>query len=293
MKEQDKIKELFSEKLGNYQAPVRPELWANISSQIATSSAVSGGLSIITKTIIGFGLVATTVTAIVLYVNRPQEKSNKQPKTELVSSTSDKTNEVNSIEKEAADNIVKPTKKEQPQLNGDRLDRELDRSTIGDHEQITLPEIFPVNQIVNDQQLQVNDGAGLKNEEVVNNETGTNNQGNDRPELNSQGDELSSDEMAQKPDLANDIILPNVFSPNGDGDNDRLQIVCEGLTDFNVVILNKRNQTVFQSKDPNFSWDGTDLNDVPVESGNYVYFITAVDPNGKSLQKHNTLFIAR
>ncbi len=54
MNNEDKIKELFAEKLGNLEAPVNPELWSAISSQIGTvASVTSTGLSIVAKTIIG------------------------------------------------------------------------------------------------------------------------------------------------------------------------------------------------------------------------------------------------
>ena len=83
MKGNDNIKDLFSEKLGNFEAPVKPELWSGISSQIGATAAqsASGGMTVLTKTLIGLGIVAATVVTAVIVssseepVKEPVQKS--------------------------------------------------------------------------------------------------------------------------------------------------------------------------------------------------------------------------
>jgi gliding motility-associated-like protein len=54
--------------------------------------------------------------------------------------------------------------------------------------------------------------------------------------------------------------LPNAFSPNGDGENDSLQVyvkVPECLKDLKLTIWNRWGEKVYQTEDKNFKWDGT------------------------------------
>ncbi len=68
------------------------------------------------------------------------------------------------------------------------------------------------------------------------------------------------------------IVIPNAFSPNGDGINDTWQI--QGLKDYQGAVINvfdRYGQMVFRAttyKD----WDGT-YNGKPLPKGTYYYII--------------------
>ena len=54
-------------------------------------------------------------------------------------------------------------------------------------------------------------------------------------------------------------FTPNIFTPNGDGNNDYFQIFPShgtSYTDFSVMIKSKLGKKVFESNDPSFKWDG-------------------------------------
>ncbi|MEL6671476.1 MAG: gliding motility-associated C-terminal domain-containing protein [Bacteroidota bacterium] len=68
-----------------------------------------------------------------------------------------------------------------------------------------------------------------------------------------------------------EVWVPNAFSPNGDGVNDHLTAGTVGVVEFHITILNRWGKVVFESRDPNFSWDGS-FRGVPLEAGVYVYF---------------------
>ena len=87
--------------------------------------------------------------------------------------------------------------------------------------------------------------------------------------------------------------MPDVFSPNNDGANDVFFVTNEGLSDFNIVIMNSRNETVYQSQNTKFNWDGTGLSGEQVLEGKYVYFIIAKDRKGNIVNKHSLLTIVR
>lgn len=52
------------------------------------------------------------------------------------------------------------------------------------------------------------------------------------------------------------ITIPNVFTPNGDGLNDRLCIQGEWVRDFYIAIFTRWGELVYESNDINACWDG-------------------------------------
>lgn len=74
--------------------------------------------------------------------------------------------------------------------------------------------------------------------------------------------------------ITEEIIIPNVFTPNEDGVNDTYFITAKGLKEFNMVIVNRWGNVVFESDDVQFSWDGTTNGD-KCGDGTYFYIITA------------------
>jgi gliding motility-associated-like protein len=74
--------------------------------------------------------------------------------------------------------------------------------------------------------------------------------------------------------LMDDLVVPNVFTPNGDGINDVFVIDGKAITDFNLTIVNRWGNTIFESNDINSSWDGT-ANGTPCIDGTYFYIIKA------------------
>ena len=57
--------------------------------------------------------------------------------------------------------------------------------------------------------------------------------------------------------------------------------------------MNSNNETVFQSQNPDFNWDGTGLNGKQVPVGKYVYFLIAKDRNDNIVNEHSLLTIVR
>ncbi len=53
------------------------------------------------------------------------------------------------------------------------------------------------------------------------------------------------------------VIVPNAFSPNGDGLNDYLSVLLSGYTFDLMKIYNRQGQCIFSSQSLNDKWDGT------------------------------------
>lgn len=69
------------------------------------------------------------------------------------------------------------------------------------------------------------------------------------------------------------VIVPNAFSPNGDGINDTWNITAlNTYDDYDLLVFNRYGRIVFQSKNYSNDWNGTfDGKSLPV--GTYYYFI--------------------
>jgi gliding motility-associated-like protein len=69
------------------------------------------------------------------------------------------------------------------------------------------------------------------------------------------------------------LMIPNAFSPNGDGINDKWEITNMGDYSFAIVeIFNRNGQSVYKSYGYSYPWDGT-LNGKPLPVGVYYYIL--------------------
>jgi gliding motility-associated-like protein len=81
------------------------------------------------------------------------------------------------------------------------------------------------------------------------------------------------------------IIIPNAFSPNGDGINDCLKVLQNAnFTEYYFTIYNRWGERVFETDDPLACWNGEHKNK-PAEMETYGYFLRAETVCGKIFKK--------
>ncbi len=82
-----------------------------------------------------------------------------------------------------------------------------------------------------------------------------------------------------------EIIMPNAFTPNGDGVNDYFGLPDpENLTNFNMSIINRYGTIVFKTNNIYEQWDGYFMGTAsPV--GTYIWFVTVDYYNGSNIVK--------
>jgi gliding motility-associated-like protein len=85
--------------------------------------------------------------------------------------------------------------------------------------------------------------------------------------------------------------IPNVITPNGDRINDQLIIKTDQIESFNIVITDQFGNKVYESNNPYFSWDGTDMNGDIVEKSVYVYFINATGYDGTTFKIPGQIYV--
>lgn len=69
------------------------------------------------------------------------------------------------------------------------------------------------------------------------------------------------------------VLIPNVFSPNGDNNNDRFRIVNKGSTGIDIIsfkIYNRWGNLVYDNEDGADGWDGM-YNGKAAPAETYVY----------------------
>ena len=304
MIEKDNIKELFNQKLSGHEVPVNPELWNAISSQIGSAGAVTSAVtikSIILKSVIGIS-VASIAIASYIYITNPEESiESTNPNPSLIK----KDNKLDQEEpllledskiliKAEDDDVNEKTPPKSSQVLITPKD-DLSSTTpflaneapvkLNNQNEITLQDnVKPIIENIKSDVEELVVTAGTPDDIII-----------EESEETPNANELANPEVQIEEEniTKSRILMPNVFTPNGDGSNDLLFIESEALTGFSVVVLDLNNQVIFKSSDPNFKWDGRMLNGDMAPTGTYVYYVTAIDQQGNAVQKHSSLRINR
>lgn len=294
MMEKDDIKDLFAKSLSEHQIPVDPSLWAAVSSSMATTAAKTG-LSLFAKSIIGISAVTIAVTtAYFVYINSSEvdspskkpivqsierQQQDNKPAIENLVITGDKNGTTKThLNRTSAEMQADPNQNQQqstPQV------LEIDDSNLSNTVDRLTPALSnnnaPVSNTVSAANLHQNQNAQAATTAIIH-----------YPHItaNTEAATLAPKQANTKP------TLPNIFTPNGDAQNDQLRINWKNLevSDFSLVVLDQNNQVVYKTGLPDFSWDGTDLGGEKLPRGFYIYFITA-KIDGEQWQQSSSLQI--
>ncbi|MET6999515.1 gliding motility-associated C-terminal domain-containing protein [Chitinophaga defluvii] len=90
----------------------------------------------------------------------------------------------------------------------------------------------------------------------------------------------------------NNIFVPNLFSPNGDGANDVLLVYSTAIAQMEFRVYNQWGQLVFTSKDQRQGWDGT-MGGQKQPVGVYVYALRATMQDGTVVNKRGNVTLLR
>lgn len=276
MSEKDTIKDLFSDKLNGLESEVRPELWGNISSQLG-NTAVASGMSVLTKIVLGV-TAAASVVVVSYFVLNNQEGAQKP------AASTEKSPEKNNVkELKTSGENQQTAQQNDPILSQDFLQEITHEESSSISFDPETPQIIhdPVELVpVDDYQPEV----FVEEQRVV-------------TLVNQANTTTKEEEVLVEKTSSLELTLPNAFTPNGDGVNEILQlnIPDDNLTSgtFSFVVIDRTGKTVYQTTDVHFQWEGISMNGEVVPTGDYVYYVTARDADGKLITKYSTLHIAR
>ncbi len=103
---------------------------------------------------------------------------------------------------------------------------------------------------------------------------------------------LLTDSIVIRPIPCPEFYVPNAFSPNKDGKNDRFEIVAAGMVSLEVFkVFNRYGQLLYSSTDPQSGWDGT-FNGFDQPAGTYIWMVRGTDLAGiQHIKKGNLILI--
>lgn len=101
----------------------------------------------------------------------------------------------------------------------------------------------------------------------------------------------SEPEMEEPSTETDQFFIPSAFTPNGDGLNDLFYVKANfEPRNFEMTILNRNGERVFQTRDMNIGWDGK-MRGTTLPFGMYVYIISYKDNDGNELQKQGQILL--
>jgi hypothetical protein len=287
MTEQDNIKELFAKGLQDHQVPVDPAIWSAVSASIGATAAKTG-LGLFAKTLIGVAATAIVAGTVYLSLETKSQKVEKQ----VVQKTQE-------TSKSKEDKKITPTAPAKTTYQTFYYDPPAIGCFDIKDDDLFIPDFDAQTYSGNSTEVQALTSAIVPQAtSVVIPAQGQLIQPIATPSQNNPVQEAQATAApAQNPritPLTNTpkIKLPNVFTPNNDGQNDWLEIDWKGLavSDFSLVVLNQNNQVVYRSSEPNFNWNGNDLGGEKLAPGFFIYFVTG-QINGEKWQQSSSLQI--
>jgi gliding motility-associated-like protein len=91
----------------------------------------------------------------------------------------------------------------------------------------------------------------------------------------------------------NDILVANVFTPNGDGQNDRLIVNLRGVSKLNYFrVFNRSGKKIFETSDAAQGWDGR-FNGELQPLASYVWTAEGIDREGHTIHRQGSATLLR
>ena len=313
MSDKDPIKDLFRDKLESHEVMPSKAVWSSVSSSLGHSAATTAGAG--TASFLKVAAIAVGVSAVGVVGFMFMSSDESQPAKVIEKTVLQEKDIDESVSSETTDSDVQESLSPEimlPQSESLSSEKVISNESI----QETQPELITINEslpVSTPSESQVNtliteepNVDVLPEENLVSPEVSANVPAeslvDEAPVVSvtneaasqEQSLELVSQEVQESEDVLEErIVLPNIFTPNGDRVNDIFEINMGDKLEFQIIILNQQNQTVFKSGDPAFQWDGTMLNGEPAPSGTYLYYFSAKDVNGKDVTESSLLTIQR
>jgi gliding motility-associated-like protein len=271
MTQKDNIKELFAKGLQDHHISVDPALWSSISSSIGTGSA-KAGLGILTKVLIGVAASSIVGVAVYLTVQTTQTEPKKINQEQKFNTPQPNKNSSRSIQTESS---IKSSTTNQTivEVNIPPIDDSALENQPAQNQVVSIQDAIKQPHVLQDHLLS-NSVVPVPPQKPTPAQSQSANTQPTTP-TNTQNQVVNQGQQTEKPIR---IVLPNIFTPNGDGKNETLQIDWNEfeVLDFSIVVLDTKNNVVFKNNDPNFQWNGANLGGEKLAAGYYIYFVTGL-----------------
>ena len=279
MKKEENIEEFVSNLFDGFEPNVDNALWLKIKTHLEKKKTIIEGSkkSIIKKSFFTIGISSVVFTVFLLsFFSQEQKQKNIKKETAVFEKNIEKKKEKQAVKnqkkkkKEKKIEEKKEKKRKQQQLT---QEASLKEKKIEEKEKIIKHTPLAIVEIKKKKEKKIEEKKEIE------------------PPIKTI--EKTIPETAKQLKEEAEIFVPNVFTPNNDGKNDRFIIKTRAIKEFSITILNTKNEAVFHSVDTSFVWDGKDVYQNNLPEGNYVYFIIAKNKRGEPIKKHGFLFLKR
>lgn len=306
-----------------HEAPVKPELWAGIQTQVAAHAAASSGAAsvatssgVFTK-VAAVGIISLMTVATISEVRYQTAASEEGTPNveqaaiavqEINTEAAEKLEALPIEEKETTTEIATATPDNRASENTISYEEATGESSVADV-QIMDQEAGDVNIVTDDASDDVNadtrpsivaadsDIKPTSATDQTDTQPSTDDQSSQgnteerRPELTHTAETLPLyQEPEEEPktiaEFTHKAIVP--LTPNGDGMNDYFEVEGFDVDQFEIIIYNRWKQSVFESSDINFRWNGRDRMNNALPAGVYFFRITATGTDGLPYKEQNS-----
>lgn len=94
------------------------------------------------------------------------------------------------------------------------------------------------------------------------------------------------------PDQNGELYVPNIFSPNDDGQNDVFYVYGGPFTEFDLAIFNRLGERAFSTVDQEVGWDGR-FRGKAAPIGAYYYQLSLIDETGTEVKTSGNITLTR
>jgi len=293
MDDKDYIKELFAEKLKTHEIPVNSEVWASLSSKIASTTTGALVSSSAIKIISGIICASTIAISTYFVINSEKDQKNKtvsQKETLTLENRkhTDKTKQLTTKKVQQKNKTIKSTENEVEQISH----KYVENNNIEHFSQDSVDDKIDtqndkINILYNTNKIENYNEKNNENIKIDNNIKDEQHKELIVKDLYREVDKEVGEAEIKQVESFEVTRLPNIYSLHSSG---YFSIEYSGeYIDFQLTILNEKNQVIFSSNDPKNVWNGEDAlgNIVPI--GNYFYIITALDFYGNKINKYSSL----
>lgn len=277
--------------------PVRPEVWNGLQAKMAAAgltstatAAAAKGMSVLTKWIIGgtaAAVVGVTTTVLVLQSDEKPAVKKEQPVAAQTASIQPQQTPTPSAQEKLQQSTPAQTTTNYP-MGGQvvlpdyftltPLDPPVVVSDYSSNRSAELPDVKPTIIPVNTEAPKVDFSAFPADEKQQK-----------TPEETVSA--LPEEQVAAKETA---LVVPNVFTPDGDNINDEFFVTSANISDAEVIIQDGDNKIVYRSSDIHFRWNGRiNGTDDPAAPGMYACVIIYKDETGKSKKNIQLLRLER
>lgn len=292
MSNENNIDKLLKESFDNF-SPDAPDVWqavqqgvqaAQASGAVSSGAVVAQGVGLTVKIVAGIAIAAAAVTGYILY--------NSQPNKEVAKVADPVVNEQIITESEVPVANEQPIKEDvqapvSPKTNIPAIKQPTSGSTSANQNPQSEKEQNTISPAVSETGSSVaetpnNEPNSTPKEtvitEVPKSATKVQTDATVKSDVSKPEAKVSKEKpynpYAEDGEYYEKPIVPNAFSPNDDGLNDKFKISIENETYYSLKILNEKGEMVFESKNKEQLWDGKHYKTgQPCPKGNYFYVL--------------------